>query len=294
MDLPYYLSWYGAEYAGIAIAAGVYVSGIHKGITPAPALIGPQFDLNNPDVDALMDPRLDDVIGRPLLKEKVPDAAVGVGAAVAVLSATGVDYLVHGDVHRTHNLVLGGTEAILGTVVVTEVLKLSIGRLRPDFRERWLRAACAGNVDAPDDLDCSKVDDGFEVSKDDVLDGMKSFASGHSSTSFAAATFTSLWIGSELVWNDDRPSWGPAVGALAIGTLYTAAGAVAASRIDDNRHHPEDVVAGAAIGATLGATAFLVHFDIDGKARHRSWNVVPTTSMGATGTGNGLALVGSF
>ena len=129
---------------------------------------------------------------------------------------------------------------------------------------------------------------------DVVLDGMKSFASGHSSTSFAAATFTSLWIGSELVWNDDRPSWGPAVGALAIGTLYTAAGAVAASRIDDNRHHPEDVVAGAALGATLGATAFLVHFDIDGKARHRSWNVVPTTSMGATGTGNGLALVGSF
>jgi len=294
MAIGDYFGWYGAEYAAVVLAGGIYFSGVHKQIQPAPALIGPQFNLDKPDLELLLDPRLDDIIGRPLLKEKVPDLALAGGAAVVVVAAAGIDFLVHEDPHRVHGLVLGGAEAVLATVAVTEALKLSVGRLRPDFRERWLRAACAGNTKAPDDLDCSSVDDGFEVSKEDLTDGMKSFASGHSSSSFAVATFGSLWLGSTLVWGKDRPAWGPAVGALGIGALYTTAGAVAASRISDNRHHPEDVVAGAALGATLGAAAFLVHFDIDGAARHRSWNVIPTTGMGTTGTGTGVAVVGAF
>ncbi|MDP2339349.1 MAG: phosphatase PAP2 family protein [Deltaproteobacteria bacterium] len=294
-DRPgHYLAWYGAEYAAIAIIAGLYAGGVNDAIPSAPALIGPRFDLDKPDVQVLFDPRLDDVIGRPYLKEKVSEGALIGGAAVVLLGVAGADFLATNDLHRTHGLVLGGAEAVFGTLVVTEVFKLSFGRLRPDFRERWLRGACAGNVEAPDGLDCSSVDDGFELSKDEVQYGMESFISGHASSSFAVATFASMWIGSSLVWNDERPDWGPAVGALVAGSLYTTAGLVAASRISDNRHHPEDVVVGAAVGATIGATMFLIHFDVDGDARRRSWTVVPTTGLGASGTGNGVAMVGTF
>ena len=294
-DKPgHYLAWYGAEYAAIALLAGLYVGGVNDAIPSAPALIGPRFDVKNPDVQVLFDPRLDDVIGRPYLKEKIPEVALVGGAAVVLLGVAGADYLATNDLHRTHGLVLGGLETVFGTLLVTEVFKLSFGRLRPDFRERWLRGACAGNVTAPDGLDCSSVDDGFTLSADEVQYGMESFISGHSSSSFAVATFASLWLGSGLVFSEQRPDWGPAVGALAIGGLYTTAGLVAASRIADNRHHPEDVVVGAAVGATIGATMFLVHFDVDGSARRRAFTVVPTTGLGATGTGSGVAVVGAF
>jgi membrane-associated phospholipid phosphatase len=294
-DQPgHYLAWYGAEYAALALIAGLYAGGVNDAIPSAPALIGPRFDLDKPDVQVLFDPRLDDVIGRPYLKEKISEGALVGGAVVVLLGVAGADYLATSDLHRTHALVLGGAETVFGTLVVTEAFKLSFGRLRPDFRERWLRGACAGNVNAPEGLDCSSVDDGFELSRDEVQYGMESFISGHSSESFAVATFASLWVGSSLVWNDDKPAWGPAVGALVAGSLYTTAGLVAASRISDNRHHPEDVVVGAAVGATIGATMFLIHFDVDGKARRRSWTVVPATGLGATGTGNGVAMVGTF
>ena len=290
----HYLAWYGGEYAAIALVGGLFLAGVNDAIPVAPALIGPRFDLNNPDVTLLFDPRLNDVIGRPMLKEKVPEGALAGGAAAVLLGVAGLDFWMTSDVHRTHGLVLGGVETVVGTLVLTEALKLSFGRLRPDFRERWLRAACAGNVKAPDGLECSSVSDGFAVSAADVRYGMESFVSGHSSSSFAVATFASLWVGSTLIWNQDRPSWGPAVGALVAGSLYSAAGLIAASRVSDDRHHVEDVVVGAAAGATIGAAVFLMHFDVDGRARRRAFSVVPTTAMGASGSGHGLALVGAF
>jgi membrane-associated phospholipid phosphatase len=290
-----YLVWYGAEYAAVALAGGLYASGVAKDIAPLPAAFGPRFDLARPDLPLLFDPRLDDVIGRPMLREKIPDEALVGAAAVVLVGTTAVDWLAGADAHRTHALVLGGLESVLGTVVVTEVMKLSFGRLRPDFRERWLRAACAGNVSAPRDLDCSGVDDSVSVSRRAVYDGMKSFPSGHSSTAFALLTFSTLAIGSRWIVNDDAPAWAQPVAGLAVGALAAGAGFTAASRLADHRHHPEDVVVGALIGSTVAASTWLVHFDTHGQARTR-WpvQVVPSTSMGATGTGSGVALAGSF
>jgi membrane-associated phospholipid phosphatase len=294
-----YLLAYGVEYAAIAAVGGVFASGALTNVKPMPASLGPTFDLDKPDVALLFDPRLDDVIGRPLVREKVPSSLSLAGAAGVVLGTAAADWLAGGNPHRTHALVLGGTEAFVGTVVVTEALKLGFGRLRPDFRERWLRAACAGNVAAPADLDCSVVAaDGFVVSRAEVYDGMKSFVSGHTSTAFATLSFASLAIGSRWLWGEqanDAPAWAQPVAGLAIGALATAATFSAASRLADNRHHPEDVAVGAALGTALGAAAWLVHFDVDGRARTR-WpvQVTATTGLGATGTGHGVAVAGNF
>ncbi len=288
----HYLAWYGAEYAAVGLVVGLYFADVHELIQPAPALIGPQFNLNNPDLQALFDPRLDDVIGRPLLKEQVPTSALIVGAGAAILTTTAIDLTLTGDLHRTNALVLGGLETLLGTWVLTEVTKLSFGRLRPDFRERYVSAACGGAVNTPSALDCSGFDGSSRVSAESLRDGMKSFASGHASSSFAMATWSSLWLGSTLVWGNDVPAWGPAVGTLGIGGMMATAGYVSATRISDNKHHPEDVAVGAALGVTVATSVWLMHFDLDGKARRRSFTVVPTAGLGTDGTGSGLALVG--
>jgi membrane-associated phospholipid phosphatase len=289
----HWLAWYGPEYAAVAGLAGLYLAGVHEHITPAPALIGPRVDVNNVDLAAILDPRLDTVIGKPFLKEQVPTSALIGAAAVTILGTAGLDLAATGDLHRTNGLVLGGLEALMGTVLVTEVFKLSFGRLRPDFRARYLNAACTGVVDTPEGLDCSTVDTtGFRISEERLQDGMKSFVSGHSSSAFAIATFSSWWLGSTLVWGEDRPDWGPAVGALSMGSLLAGAGYVASTRLSDNKHHPEDVVVGSLLGATLATTAWFVHFDIDGRARRRGVTVVPTLGMGQDGTGSGLALAG--
>jgi membrane-associated phospholipid phosphatase len=295
-DQPgHYLAWYGAEYVAVAGLAGLYLAGVHEHIQPAPALIGPRVDLDDMDLAVLMDPRFDATIGKPFLREQVPTSALIGIAAVTILGSAGLDYAATGDLHRTHGVVLGGLEALMGTVLVTEVFKLSFGRLRPDFRDRYLNAACTGVVDTPAGLDCATVDTSrFRISEERLQDGMKSFVSGHSSSAFAMATFSSWWLGSTLVWNKDRPAWGPAVGALSMGTLLAGAGYVASTRLSDHKHHPEDVVVGSLIGATVATTAWFVHFDIDGRARRRSFTVVPTVGLGQTGTGNGLALVGEL
>ncbi len=290
-----HLVWYAADYVAVLLAGGLVASGVLKDVAPAPASIGPRFALDKPDLAVLFDPRLDDVIGRPMVREKVPTAAVAAAAAVAALGTAAVDLAGGGNLHRTHALLLGSTEALLGTVVVTEVLKLSFGRLRPDFRDRWLRAACADNVPSPAALDCTSVADGFVVSRADVLDGMKSFPSGHTSSSFALLSFSTLAIGSRWIWGDDAPAWAQPVAGLVIGALAAGAGFTAASRQSDGRHHAEDVAVGAAVGTAIGASTWLVHFDTRGRARTR-WPVrlAPTTMTSAAGPAPGLALTGSF
>jgi len=68
----------------------------------------------------------------------------------------------------------------------TNVLKARVGRLRPDFiaRCKWdeVAAKCTGKAA-------------------DILDGRRSFPSGHSSAAFAGMTFLSFWLaGQTAAW----------------------------------------------------------------------------------------------
>ncbi len=292
----HHLQWYGAEYTAIAVVAGLYLAGVHEHIAPNTPLIGPAFDLNAPDLDLLLDPRLDDVIGKPMLQEKVPSSTLTVGLATTIVGMGIIDGLVAGDAHHTHNVVLGGVESLLGTVLVVEVMKPLFGRLRPDFRDRYLHAACAdtAGLEVPSSLDCSAVDNSVVIDAAELRDGQKSFASGHAASSFAVATFGSWWLANTLMLGDDVPSWGPAVGAVGIGTLMSTAGFVAATRVADNRHHIEDVVVGAGLGMSVASAIWFTHFDGQGHARKRSFSVAPALGMGSSGTGTGLALVGNL
>lgn len=135
--------------------------------------------------------------------------------------------------------------------LITEVLKRIIGGLRPDFLSRceWDKVleACTGDAE-------------------DILDGRQSFPSGHSSAAFAGMTFLSLWIaGQTAAWcfHAPRPSGSlrsSLMGNFAVTLLPLVwASFVAITRIEDYRHHPEDVIAGSLIGI-ISAWIFYIMF----------------------------------
>jgi diacylglycerol diphosphate phosphatase/phosphatidate phosphatase len=290
-----YVLHYGVDYAVVAILAAVEGSGMLRDPTPALAAWGPRIDLDNPDRAVLLDPRLDDVIGKAYLPEKVPTSALIAGTVGLVAGMTALDFAVTKDVHRTHALVLGGAQALLGTWVLTDAAKQAFGRLRPDFRERFVGAACQGAVPAPRDLSCTGIDQDFRFSRADVVEGMRSFPSGHASAAFAAVSYVSWALTSSFGKDVALLFWTPAATALVLGGLWAGAGFTAASRVADHRHHLEDVVVGAALGSAVGSAAWLLHFESTGRARSRwPFGVIPQVDTSAIGPRVGLFFQGRF
>ncbi|KAF8239420.1 lipid phosphate phosphatase 1 [Tricholoma matsutake] len=134
--------------------------------------------------------------------------------------------------------------------LITELLKHKIGRLRPDFlaRCRWGEAlqACTGE-------------------KASILDGRKSFPSGHSSTAFAGMTFLALWLaGQTAAWCFNVPKPTASLLSTRMGWLFITflplswASFVAITRVEDYRHHKEDVIVGSLIGMFSSAICYLI------------------------------------
>ncbi|KAI0333862.1 lipid phosphate phosphatase 1 [Cubamyces sp. BRFM 1775] len=134
----------------------------------------------------------------------------------------------------------------------TELLKNRVGRLRPDFLDRckWDKElkACTGKLDS-------------------VLDGRRSFPSGHSSTAFAGMMFLSLWIaGVTGAWRLTETVPGGSflrskIARLLLSLIPLAfATWVAISRLEDYRHHKEDVIVGSLIGAVSATICYLIYW----------------------------------
>ncbi|THH14991.1 hypothetical protein EW146_g5423 [Bondarzewia mesenterica] len=98
----------------------------------------------------------------------------------------------------------------------------------------------------------------------DVTDGRRSFPSGHSSTAFAGMTFISFFLaGKTAAWCFQAPIsptsiTGTRLGRLMLTLLPLAFAAwVAISRVEDYRHHKEDVVVGSLIGLFSSSICYL-------------------------------------
>ncbi|MFH2009204.1 MAG: phosphatase PAP2 family protein [bacterium] len=221
--------------------------------------------------------RLDDpAISRELKKETVPSAYLALAAAVP-LTAFGLAQIWGKSWHDFHNATLGLAEAISLTLFITAVLKINVGRLRPDFLER-----CQPNAS----LEC-------QGDPAEVREGRKSFPSGHSSISFAGGVFLSLYL-----WGKLSPLSGP--GAFwkipVILAPIMGAAVIAGSRVTDNRHHWEDVFVGALLGGSVSVLTYLINYPTPwgknaGKPRRRKSVVVAPI---VTRQQAGLALQGTF
>ena len=125
---------------------------------------------------------------------------------------------------RTYIHVKGFAAAMSFNALATESAKFTVGRKRPSYENY------------PQERE-----------------GRRSFWSGHSSFSFAAATYLSLFVISDT--GGDSAASAAAKIAVPI-VLFSTAAAVGVTRVRDHKHNVSDVVTGAVAGTLISSAAF--------------------------------------
>lgn len=140
--------------------------------------------------------------------------------------------------YGTDALLLAQTLAING--LLTELLKSAVERARP-----------LAHLD-PNEVDAEDRD---ELGQDQAdPDRARSFPSGHTSFTFAAATASAMLLTLKPLGRRRRVAIG-----LAWGLGMAAATTTGVLRIVAGKHYPTDVLTGAALGAGIGAAVPLAH-----------------------------------
>ena len=271
-------SGYLVDYGLIAAGGLVYLIGHDLG--PADnALIGPVYDPADPA--ALLDPKYRDRLGRAFVLQGVGET-VSATAVVVMLGAGGLALALQeglhwasggrGDARWFHDTMVGYLETISLTAGSTEIAKALVGRLRPDYQNRVRRLHCASLAVDPTlcpDGQMEALGPTAADIEDVMVDGRRSFWSGHAAHSFNLATYLSLAIGGRYVWGEHASAGSAAFGILGQTALLGTATFIAASRVEDGRHHPSDVFTGALVGLGLAQLSYWRRFAANGKPRPR-------------------------
>ncbi|KIM62072.1 hypothetical protein SCLCIDRAFT_15917 [Scleroderma citrinum Foug A] len=152
-----------------------------------------------------------------------------------------------------HNSALGLVLSLSITGAITQLSKITTGRPRPDLLSRCI--PISGSQDPTyglsTDAICTQTDSAI------MIDGWRSFPSGHSSLSFAGLAFLSCYLAGKMHLFDKRghthKAW-ISVAPLAGATL------VAISRTMDSRHHWQDVVAGSLLGTVVAYFSYRQYY----------------------------------
>ncbi|KAG9127907.1 hypothetical protein FRC07_007753 [Ceratobasidium sp. 392] len=153
-----------------------------------------------------------------------------------------------------HNSMLGLILGLATTGAVTQVVKVTVGRPRPDAIAR-----CKPMDGAHDHAVFGLVTTAICTETDAYMmkDGWRSFFSGHSSLAFAGLGFLSFYLSGKLHLFDERGHTGKAWIALAplTGALLTAV-----SRSMDYRHHWQDIVVGSIVGLVFAYFSYRQYY----------------------------------
>lgn len=155
------------------------------------------------------------------------------------------------------------------TQVITTLIKNTLGRPRPDFLDRCKPALPSstppvpGQVMGSEGLRNGLVTDSVctaLLSSHVVIDGFRSFPSGHASTSFTGMVFLALFLDA-LLAHGTRPSRTStrALRLLSCTVCISLALHIAIGRIADHRHHPTDVLAGTFLGIIIALMVYALH-----------------------------------
>ncbi|KAJ3011749.1 hypothetical protein HKX48_006687 [Thoreauomyces humboldtii] len=189
----------------------------------------------------------DQDISYPMRTQTVPTWLLAVIAfAVPIVVIFGVSLGVKRSVFDLHQALLGLCVALSFTLLITQIVKVAVGGLRPDFLAR-----CQPIYD--DSLLKQVVS--CQGSAGDIKEGRKSFFSGHSSLSWAGLGFLSLYLSRHL--NFYKKPLAPKYALTIIPVI--AALLVSISRVDNYWHRWQDVVVGAAVGITMAIYCYRYH-----------------------------------
>ncbi|PKI60016.1 hypothetical protein CRG98_019604 [Punica granatum] len=186
----------------------------------------------------------------PLKDNTIPAWAVPIYAVLFPMLVFLIYYIVRRDVYDLHHATLGLLYAVGLTAVITDAIKVAVGRPRPNFFYRCFPDGEPVFDNVTHDVLCYG-------DKAVIKEGYKSFPSGHTSWSFAGLVFLSWYMSGKIrAFNH-----GGHVAKLCIVFLpVLAAILVGVSRVDDYWHHWQDVFTGAIIGTVLSTFCYLQFF----------------------------------
>ncbi|XP_043217673.1 phospholipid phosphatase 5-like [Amphibalanus amphitrite] len=178
------------------------------------------------------------VYSYPQMDSYVPGSALWFLVVSVPVATIGALFLINRDWIDLREAGLCSSLALLLTGIVTNCIKLAVGRPRPDFLSR-----CYPEGFQRVDLPCT----GSAML---VSEGRKSFPSGHASLAACLAVFTCLYLSGKLGTFTERGRR-QSHKLLVLFPLLVAA-LIAASRTCDYHHHWQDVVVGGALGVAIG------------------------------------------
>lgn len=194
----------------------------------------------------------DALIQHPHTSERISSDTNNLIASVMPVALSVVIGGYRSSVLEIHHGLLAACAGKALSHLTTETLKNRVGRLRPDFLARcqWDASLhiCTGKIH-------------------DIIDGRKSFPSGHSSTAFVGMTFTALFLAGKTgaLCFGISPFPGSLLNSrlarltLVLMPLVFSAW-VAITRVEDYRHHKEDVIVGSVIGIISGTICYLLYW----------------------------------
>ncbi|EDX11738.1 GD19793 [Drosophila simulans] len=151
------------------------------------------------------------------------------------------------------------TLALCMNGIPTSVLKITVGRPRPDFFYRCFPDGVMVLNTTSSGLDTSILDFNCTGLPGDINEGRKSFPSGHSSFAFASFGFIAYYIGAKLHAFDSRGRGHTWRLCIAVIPLFIAL-LVAVSRTCDYHHHWQDVTIGGLIGLFAGYISYTQYY----------------------------------
>jgi len=152
-----------------------------------------------------------------------------------------------------HHSALGLWLSITLTGSITQIIKVTVGRPRPDLLSRC--QPLPGSEDPPWGL--STVAICTQTSKHILEDGWRSFPSGHSSLAFSGLGFLAFYLAGKLRPFDSRGHAGKVwLLLLPLGI----ASWIAITRTMDYRHHWHDVLTGSALGIGIAYASYRQYY----------------------------------